>query len=81
MQTIFRKGGYRFFFYSDEHLPLHIHVEKNESYARIEIVTLRVTDQYRIGPKELRKVVKMVEEHRELIKEHWHEHFGTARKD
>ena len=26
MPTIFKKDGYRFFFYSNEHLPIHVHV-------------------------------------------------------
>ncbi|MBE0499452.1 MAG: DUF4160 domain-containing protein [Campylobacterales bacterium] len=28
MPTVLRINGFRFFFFSDEHLPLHIHVEK-----------------------------------------------------
>jgi hypothetical protein len=26
MPKIFEKDGYRFFFYSNEHLPIHVHV-------------------------------------------------------
>jgi len=26
MSTIFEKDGYKFFFYSNEHLPIHAHV-------------------------------------------------------
>lgn len=28
MPTILTTNGFRFFFYSNEHLPIHIHVEK-----------------------------------------------------
>ncbi|WP_456430322.1 DUF4160 domain-containing protein, partial [Nitratifractor sp.] len=49
MPTVLRKDGFRFFFYSDEHTPSHIHVEKGEAYARIELDSLRVTDTYSIS--------------------------------
>ncbi|WP_339864042.1 DUF4160 domain-containing protein [uncultured Algoriphagus sp.] len=29
MPTVLRENGYRFFFYSNEHLPKHTHVEKS----------------------------------------------------
>ena len=28
MPTVFTEGGYRFFFYSNEHRPIHVHVRK-----------------------------------------------------
>jgi hypothetical protein len=31
--------GFRFFFFSDEHLPIHIHVEKGDGYMRVELET------------------------------------------
>ena len=53
---------------------MHIHVEKAEGYARIEIETCKVTDMYRMGSKELKRVIKLVEEHRELFEEAWNEY-------
>ncbi|MGD9554716.1 MAG: DUF4160 domain-containing protein [Arcobacteraceae bacterium] len=35
MPTVLRVEGFRFFFFSDEHLPLHIHVEKGDGYIRV----------------------------------------------
>lgn len=42
MPTILRINGYRFFFYSNEHLPKHIHIEKDSNTAKfnIEVVEL-----------------------------------------
>ena len=34
MPTIFKYEGFRFYFYSNEHLPEHIHVENGDVYAR-----------------------------------------------
>jgi hypothetical protein len=34
MPAIFKYEGFRFYFYSNEHLPEHIHVENGDVYAR-----------------------------------------------
>jgi hypothetical protein len=75
MPTVFKIDGYRFFFFSDEHNPEHIHIEKADSYARIEIQTLKVTDSYSLNSKELKKLLKLVEENRFKLKEAWDEYF------
>lgn len=33
MPTVFEKDGYRFFFYSNEHEPIHVHVRYGEGEA------------------------------------------------
>ncbi len=75
MPTIFRKNGYRFFFFSDEHLPKHIHVEKGDSYVRIELMNLRITDSYQISTKEISKLQKMVKENKKMFIGAWDEYF------
>jgi len=49
MPTVFREDGYRFFFFSDEHLPEHIHVEKGDGYMRVELKSLQVTHRYKVS--------------------------------
>ncbi len=75
MLTIFKHDGYRFYFYSNEHLPKHIHVENGDGYARVVLKTLEVTDRYNLKSKELKQIVKLVEEHKTEIKEAWNEYF------
>ena len=75
MPTIFRYEGYRFYFYSNEHLPTHIHVEKGDGYARVVLETLEVTDCYKLNSKELKKVVKLVQKNRVKIEGAWYEYF------
>ena len=36
MPTVLKIDGFRFFFFSDEHEPIHIHIEKADCYARIK---------------------------------------------
>lgn len=76
MPTLLRENGYRFFFFSDEHLPKHVHVEKSDKYIRIELETLKVTDSYQMTSKEIHEVVGLVEKHREIFLEGWNEYFN-----
>jgi len=76
MPTIFKKDGFRFFFFSDEHTPKHIHIEKAEMYVRIEMESLKVTDSYNITLKEIKKLQKIVEENKEMLIGAWDEYFG-----
>ena len=75
MPTIFRINGYRFFFFSDEHTPEHIHIEKADAYARIEIENLKVTDSYNLNSKELKKLLKLVTENKDKLQGAWDEYF------
>ena len=75
MPIIFAKDGYRFFFYSNEHDPIHVHVccGGGEAIFDIEgVVELR--ESQRMKMDELRKALKLVRENQKLIMEKWHEH-------
>ncbi len=76
MPTLLRVDGYRFFFFSDEHLPKHIHIEKSDKYMRIELETLKVTDKYTMTSKEIRDVTAIVEKHKDDFLEAWNEYFN-----
>ena len=75
MPTVLKIDGYRFFFFSDEHTPEHIHIEKGDSYIRIEIESLKVTNSYNINTKETKKLVKLVTEYRNELQKAWNEYF------
>lgn len=72
--------GYRFFFHSNEgdpREPLHIHVRKGESSAKLWLEpTPSVAHAYDMQSRELRELLQVAVEHRELIARYWHEHFG-----
>jgi len=75
MPTIFKIDGYRFFFFSDEHTPEHIHIEKADAYARIEIESLKVTDSYNMNSKELKKLLNLVQKNKLKLQGAWDEYF------
>ncbi len=76
MPTVLRIDGFRFFFFSDEHLPLHIHVEKADSYLRVELETLKITDIYKFSPKETRKILEIIEENQIKLIGAWNDYFN-----
>jgi hypothetical protein len=74
---IFEKDGYLFFFYSNEHRPIHVHVRRGGGEAVFEVengVELRESQGLKV--KELSKAEALAEEHRELIIRKWHEHLN-----
>lgn len=42
MPTILNIFGLRFYFYSDEHLPIHVHIEYGDNDAKVEIATRKI---------------------------------------
>jgi len=77
MPTIFEKDGYKFFFYSNEHEPIHVHVRHGggEAVFNVEdVVELRESQSMKMG--ELSKALKLAQENRGLIVEKWHGHLG-----
>jgi hypothetical protein len=75
MPTVFEKDGYRFFFYSNDHRPIHVHVRYGSGEAIFNIddeIALR--DSRGLKIKELSKAQQLAEENKELIIEKWHEH-------
>ena len=77
MPVIFEKDGYKFFFYSNEHEPVHVHVRHGGGEAVFEVengAELRGSQNMKMI--ELRKALKLVRENRDLILEKWYEHLG-----
>ncbi len=76
MPTVFTKDGFWFFFYSNDHRPIHVHVRKGSGEAVFNVegeVELRESVGFKT--KELRQAEGLAREHRDLIIRKWHEHF------
>ena len=71
--------GYRFFFYSNEgdpREPVHIHVRKGEAVAKFWLVPqVCLAESYSMSSAELRELVDVIEDNKDLIERYWHEHF------
>ena len=80
MPTIFRDGGYRFFFYSDEgnpREPPHIHVRHGGDEAKFWLhpeVSLAYNEGF--DARALNRLQILVEHHRRRFEGAWYEHFA-----
>lgn len=77
MPRIFEKDGYSFFFYSNDHLPVHVHVRYGGGEAVFNLedhIELRASHGLKL--KELSKAEDLVKEYQTLIREKWNEHIG-----
>ena len=77
MPRVFEKDGYRFFFCSNEHRPIHVHVRRGDGEAVFNVedaVELRESQNMRVS--ELSRAQRLAEENWQLILEKWHEHMG-----
>lgn len=73
----------RFFFYSREHEPMHIHVKKTDGRAKFDItqegIVLVKNEGLKI--KDIKAAEMLLEENRELAIEKWNEYFGKSLND
>ena len=76
MPTILREKGYRFFFYSNEHLPIHIHIEKENKIAKFDLENLAFVYSRGYNAGELKEIRKLVITRIVYFKEKWNEYFN-----
>jgi hypothetical protein len=75
MPTLLLQDGFKFFFYANEHEPKHIHVIKNEGFAKVELAHLNVVQNY-LKPKDLKAALAIIEEHKDEFERKWNEWFN-----
>lgn len=77
MPTVYREAGYRFHFYSQDHVPAHIHVEKSGRSAKFLLAPVRITMNDGFKARDLAMIESMVRANVRLLEDAWHGHFGT----
>jgi hypothetical protein len=76
MPTLFYYLGLKFYFYSNDHLPVHVHVSAEDHEARYQVYPeIRLIENRGLKPRELRIAEIAIEENREIIIARWNEHF------
>ena len=76
MPEIFRFAGIRFFFFSNEHLPIHIHVKSSDGTAKFTVDPVQLIESKGMKNKELNIAEEMIRENKDLIVLRWKEYFG-----
>ena len=77
MPPVLRVRGHRFFFFSNErHEPPHIHVETGDNYAKFWLNPVALARSFGYRARDVRRLRELVEQHRDLFEEKWHEYFS-----
>lgn len=75
MPTIFEIFGLRFFFYSDEHRPIHVHVVKGDDDAKIQIEDeVKLVYNHGLKAQDLKRALELAEMYKEDIINTWNEY-------
>ncbi len=75
--TVFRAGGFRFFFFSREETRMHVHAQSAEGEAKYWIdPAIELAVSYGLKGKDLSTVEELIKEHEGEIRNAWYEHFG-----
>lgn len=77
MPTILRVRGYRFFFYSNDHLPIHINVEKDNKTAKFNLRPVEMVYSKNFKSNEMREIRNLVIENKLYLIKHWNEYFNN----
>ncbi|MDE3225134.1 MAG: DUF4160 domain-containing protein [Nitrospirota bacterium] len=75
--TIFRDGGFRFYFFSREETRIHVHVYHTGGEAKFWLEPqLELAQNYGLTDRQLSKVSRLIQEHEDEIRAAWEKHFG-----
>jgi len=80
MPKLFECNGYKFFFFSNEGIPIepcHIHVRKGGNLCKFFVTPdVILASTWGMSSKELHILEKKVKENKDLIMRKWDEYFG-----
>ncbi len=77
MPTLLNLNGFKFFFYANEHAPMHIHVVNADGFAKIELENFKVVQNY-MKPKDLKMALSITKEHKKEFERIWNEWFNQG---
>ena len=76
MPELFRMFGIRFFFFSNEHLPIHVHVKNADGDAKFQVKPVQLLSNNGMKPKDLKLAESVIIENEEVIETRWNEYFN-----
>ena len=75
MPTLLNEKRFKFFFYANEHDPKHIHVMKDDCFAKIGLEDLNVVQNF-LKPKDLKIALEITKKNRDNFLRSWNEWFN-----
>jgi hypothetical protein len=83
MPVVFRQGGLRYFFFSNEGIPReprHVHVKGGGRDAKIWLEPdVAIEESYGFNSRELSLILQVVTENRTRLLRAWDDHFPNGR--
>lgn len=75
MPTIFEIFGLRFFFFAEDHEPMHVHVVKGDDDAKIAIEpSIELVYNHGLKARDLKRALKLAEMYKDDIIEVWNKY-------
>lgn len=75
MPTLFIIFGFRFFFWSNDHAPIHVHISKGECEAKFNVENVELIENFGFKKNELKMIESILEENKDIIIARWNEYF------
>ena len=74
--TVFRKNGYRFFFFSREETRMHVHVVSGDGEAKFWLKPdIELSKNHRYSRQQLKEIGLLIEDYYDELTSAWQEHF------
>ena len=71
MPTLFSIFGLRFYVYTEEHKPIHIHVRKGKAKAKFLLEPIKLLENKGFKDQEISLARSLVEENKDIIIAYW----------
>lgn len=76
MPTYLTVNGIRFYFFSNDHSPIHVHIEMAECKAKFHIENeIELVESHGFSPSDLKKLRNHIAKYRCFMIDKWKEHF------
>ena len=74
--TVFRHGGFRFYFFSRKEDRLHVHVHRTTGEAKFWLEpTIALAQNFGLSQRNIAAALRLVREHEHEIRAAWKRHF------
>jgi Domain of unknown function (DUF4160) len=76
--TVFRHGGFRFYFFSREEPRMHVHVYQSGGEAKFWMEPeIELAQNYGLAARQVSAARRLIMEHEDEIRAAWKVHFGS----
>ena len=77
MPTLLTLFGLRFFFYSEEHLPMHVHIQNADGKAKIALYPdVKLVENNGIKPHDIKRATEITRMYQDEFIKAWEEYHG-----